>query len=616
MPRVDADGVALGREPWKSPGMKIRFALGLGLGFGIILSACVHAPVSNSGSAENRKLDAVVAAYSEGAKRLDPFMAPYFGVEEDLPKFGDYPSPEFRARAKALVKAALDGLAAVDPVKLAGDRRTTYLLFSEDMRVALRGFDFPSELLDFNQMSNRLHDYLDDSSPELTSFPFDSVKHYEDFVKRSEGFPAYVDRQIETLRRGIREGVTINCPAARAAPSSYRDGLAADPEKNPFYRPIGVLPKGISETDRARLAADFRRMIAERIVPGFRKFDRFFREEYAPRCRRGFGIGGIPHGKEWYAYAIEATTNLTMDPKEIHATGLREVARITSEMEKVKDQLGFRGSLAAFRKGLLQDPRYFFKSSDEMFAAFEKVKATVAAKVPNLFRLVPKTDYKVVRSSNPEDAGASYRGPTESMPFGRFIVNTSNLHIVPIYEVTTLSLHESVPGHHFQLALQFEMKDRLSEYRRKLFFSGSFVEGWALYAESLGEEMGLYADPMQRLGHLNDEMLRAVRLVVDSGIHAYGWSRAKTVAYMKANLASSEKDIGIEANRYSVWPAQALSYKLGQLKILELRRLAERELGSKFDLKGFHAAVIGNGTVSLPVLESSVRDWVSRERAE
>ncbi len=580
------------------------------------MAACAHAPeMKPNETAEGKRLNAIISTYADAAKRLDAFSAPYFNVEENLGKFGDYPSPEYRARAKQMVKIALDGVAAIDPAKLGADEQKTFRLFSEDMRVSLRGFDFPSELLDFNQMGNRLHSYLDDSSPDLTSFPFDSVKHYEDFVHRSEGFPAYVERQIELLRRGIRENVVLSCVTAKGAVNSYRDGLEPDVEKNPFYRPVAAMPKTFPESDRTRIAGEFRAMIKDRIVPGFQKLDHFFRVEYTPHCRKSFGIGELPHGKEWYAYAIEQATNLKLNPAAIHQTGLDEVARISKEMEIVKRELGYKGSLRAFQDSLTHDPRFFFKSSHEMFAEFEKVKAKVAAKIPDFFSLIPKADYKIVESSNPEDAGASYRDPTENIPYGRFVVNTKNLHIVPIYEVTTLSLHESIPGHHFQLALQFEMKDRLSEYRRKLFFSVAFAEGWALYAEYLGNEMGMYEDPMQRLGHLNDEMLRAVRLVVDTGIHALGWSREKTVAFMKAHLATSEKDIGIEANRYSVWPGQALGYKIGQLKILELRRLAEKELGPRFRIKDFHAAVIGDGTVSLSALETQVHAWIARAKA-
>jgi uncharacterized protein (DUF885 family) len=249
-----------------------------------------------------------------------------------------------------------------------------------------------------------------------------------------------------------------------------------------------------------------------------------------------------------------------------------------------------------------------------MFNAFEKVKAETAERIPRYFSLVPKSDFKIVETSNPEDAAGRYDNPTENIPYGRFVANTINLRSVPVYGVTTLMLHETVPGHHFQLALQFEMKDKLSEYQRKVYSSNAFVEGWALYAEYLGREMGMYADPLQRLGNLNDELLRAVRLVVDTGIHAFGWTHDKTIAYMRDHLASDAKDIENEANRYSVWPGQALGYKIGQLKIIELRKLAEQELGPKFDIKEFHRVVIGNGTVSLTVLEQQVKDWIAETK--
>ncbi len=579
------------------------------LGLVFFLSACAH---SNSpGGSEAKKLDAVISDYTEAAKRLDPYHASYFNVEEDLGKFGEYPSLELKAREKALIQSAIDRLAKINPDRLSEEERRTYELFKEDVTVSIKGYDFPSELLEFNQMSNRLHSYLDDTSQALTSFPFDSVKHYDDFLKRSEGFPAYVDRQIETFRRGMKEGVTLSCVVAAGAVNSYRAGLEARVTSHPFYRPILFMPKSFPKADRERLAKDYRKMVSERILPGFKKFHAFFTKEYTPRCRKGFGIGSVPRGKEWYAQAIEESTDLRLDPKELHETGLREVARIEAEMEATKRKLNSKGSLKRFQAALKRDPKYTFKSSRELFAAFEKVKAEVARKIPEYFQFIPRSDYRIVSSSNPEDAAASYHNPTENVPYGKFVVNTANLNLVPTYRVKTLSIHEAVPGHHFQLALQFEMKDQLSEYRRKLFFSNAFAEGWALYSEYLGREMGMYEEPLQYFGHLEDEMLRAVRLVVDTGIHAFGWSREKAMGYMRDHLASSEKDISNEVNRYSVWPGQALSYKVGQLKILELRRLAEKELGPLFSIRGFHGAVIGNGTVSLGLLDRQVRDWIT-----
>ena len=556
------------------------------------------------------ELTHIMDQYTEASKRVDAFMAPYYNVEENLSKFGDFPSPEFYKRKKQILVTALEKLNRLKHESLSADDKKNYDIFKEDIEVSLDQFNYPNEYFVFNQMDNRLHSYLDDSSKELTQFPFDSVKHYDDFIKRSEGFPIYVDNQIELLRKGVKAGITLNCPSAEGAVNTYQDGLEPVVEKNPFYRPITFMPENFSSEDKQRLTEEFKKMITDRIIPGFKKFDAFFKKSYLPHCRKGYGLKGLPNDKKWYASRILSNTNLNMSAEEIHKKGLSEVTRIGKEIEIIKNKFGFKGSLKSFLKSLISDKKYVFTSAKEMFDAFEVTKAHIAAKIPSYFSKKPKTDYKLVESSNPEDAAGSYFEPTENMPIGRFIVNTSNLHNVPVYEVTTLLMHEATPGHHFQLALQFEMKGELSEYRRKLFQSNAFVEGWALYSEYLGNEMGLFSDPMQKLGNLNDEMLRAVRLVVDTGIHNYGWSREKTIAYMDDHLAYGKKDISNEANRYSIWPGQALGYKIGQLKIIELRKMAEAKLGSKFDIKDFHRVVIGEGTLSLNILESRVNDWV------
>ena len=581
----------------------------------VLLTACAHQqskPNSNPANlSEADHLNAVINAYTDETKHLDAFSATTLNVEEDLSKFGDYPSPAYFARSKSIFQKALVQLNTIHPELLSVKDKRTYQLFKGDLEIGLEAFQYPDRYLDFNQMGNRLHSYIDDSSQSLTSFPFDSVKHYEDFVQRSEGFPVYVENQIALLKEGVKKRITLGCVVARATRNSYLEGLEPVIEKNPFFRPALFMPKTFSAEDRTRLTQELSQMVRDRIIPGFRKFDAYYQKEYLPHCRNSYGIGALPHGRAWYAYKIKASTNLPLTAEEVHQKGIQEVGRIQGELEKVKNQLGDRRPLKAFLKSLPTDPRYQFTSSEAMFNAFKKVKEAVALKIPTYFSLIPAHDYQLVETSNPEDPAGAYRDPTENYPFGRFVLNTINLKSTPIYSVTTLSLHEAVPGHHFQLALQFEMKNELSEYQRKLYFSNSFVEGWALYSEYLGNEMGMYTDPMQRLGNLNDEMLRAVRLVVDSGIHAKGWSRKQVLKYMDEHLASDAKDISNESNRYSVWPGQALAYKIGQLKIIELRKHAEAELGSKFDIRGFHRAVIGNGTVSLPVLEQQVNEWIA-----
>lgn len=578
-------------------------------GVGAIVFGCATQTPKASPNPEDQKLTAVIEKYSAAQKRIDAYDAPYFGVEENLDKFGDFLTLEQRERQHQLVKTAMSDLQTVDPSKLSSAQSTAYALFRGDIEKALEDFKFRLDYFSFNQMYNRLRSYIDDSSPDLTSFPFDSTVHYRAFLKRSEGFPAFVDRQIANLKEGAKAGYALNCTVAKSAIESYKSALEPVVEKNPFYRPVLKMPAAIEKKDQDELSAGFAVMVKDRILPAFQKFDRFYKNEYLKMCRTTYGLSKVPQGAALYKNAIRDGTDLTLDPKEIHETGLREVARIRKEMLDAFKALGYKGSYKQSITAIKNDPKSYFNDVASMQAAYDAYRSKVTAEIPKAFSLQPKTDFKIVESENPEEASGSYRDPTDFVPYGRFIINTKNLKATPKWGIYTLFLHEAIPGHHFHMALQYEMKE-LSEYQRKMFYSNSFSEGWALYAERWGREAGLVSEPAHLIGSLADEMLRAVRLVVDTGIHSYGWSREKVMTYMAENLPSDKREIQIEADRYSVWPGQALGYKIGQLKILELREKAKHELGAKFDLKDFHRVVIGSGTVSLPVLESKVNAWI------
>ncbi len=567
-------------------------------------------PIKPDKVENSKNLETLVSDYTEKVKRLDAFSAAYFNIEENLSKFGDYLSPELKATSKALVTATLKSLKAIDSVSLDEAHRVTYDLFKEDLESSLKGFEFPSENISIDHKWTRLTNYLDDSSPGLSSFPFNTVKNYEDFVSRSNGFGLYIDRQIKVLKEGIQKKIILNCAVAEKVPGTYVEGLTKEVEKNPFYRPLAMMPKDFSQKDKDKITADFKNMIVVNIIPGFEKFDNFFKKEYLPKCRKEFGYGSFPNGKKWYAYNVMVNTNTNKTPNEIHRLGLSEVARIKLEMIKIKDRSGFKGSFKEFLKFKVDDPASYFKSSKEAIDAYQSVRKNIEAALPKYFNLRPKADYKVVEAENPEAPSGMYNQPTEMKPYGRFVINTINLKSTSIPGVTTLSLHEAVPGHHFQLALAYELKDKITEYQRKVFNSNAFVEGWALYSEYLGREMGMYKDDVQYFGHLSDEMLRACRLVVDTGIHSKNWSKQKAVDFMAANLAADIKEIESEVERYSVWPGQALGYKLGKLKIIELRKKAEKELKTQFDIKKFHDVVLGQGTLSLFVLEKRVNQWI------
>lgn len=561
---------------------------------------------------DGKRFKEVLTQYTDQAKRLDAFYAPHFDLEELYDQLGDYPSPQYFERAHNLVKNTQEQLASLHRENLSPNDQITFDLLKSSVEVELASEAFPFKYLTFNQMDNRLHSIIDDSNPALTGFPFDSTKHYEAFAKRLSQVPQFLDRLTAFLNEGIEKKITNSCEIAPVVVKTYEEALVKSGIESPFLRPLKHFPKSIPDEQQKQIRIKFETAVAA-INPALEKFHAYYQTKYLPNCSKRFGIFPLPEAKAMYAHAIKRSTLLDLSAQTIHETGLAEVARIEAEMAQIKDQLHFNGTLKQFVAHLLESPDSYFKSGTEMFEAFQTSKVKVAKVIPQYFSKLPTHDYKIVSTSNSEDAAGRYMIPTENLPFGRFVANTLNVKSVAKWEAATLLMHEAVPGHHFQLALQFEMKDSLPEFRRKLFMSNAFVEGWALYSEFLGKEMGIFEDPMERFGHLNEEMLRAVRLVVDSGMHAYGWDRKKVIEYMTAHLASEEKDISNEANRYSVWPGQALGYKIGQLKIKELRKLAENQLGKKFDLRDFHRVVIGSGSISLPVLETLVKQWISEK---
>lgn len=567
-----------------------------------------------SKSKEDLNLEDLIKSYTNQSQRLDAFAAPYFNIQENLKNFGDYLSPEYKQRRKILILDTAEKLSKIKPDQLTPTLLLTYRLFKSDLDYQFEDLQFPEEFFSFSQMWNRFSAYIYDSSPDITDFPFKTVQNYRDFISRSEGFVPFVDRQIQALKDGAKAGYALNCDVARNARESYQDGLITPLDKNPFYRPVQQFPENFTEEEKIKLQEDFKKMIQERILLGFLRFDQFYMKEYLKLCRKTYGLKQAPRGDKIYRHAIRGSTDLRLNPKEIHDLGLKEVSRLQKELNQAFLKLGMKGSLKSNLKKILDDPQSFFNSDKEMIAAYESYRGRVAAVIPQYFADQPKADFKIVPSENPEEAAGSYHEPTENTPTGRFVINTMDLRSTPKWGTETLYLHEAIPGHHFHLAQQFEMKDSLSEYQRKLFSSNAFTEGWALYAEQWGREVGLISTPEQLIGSLSDEMLRAVRLVVDTGIHEYGWSRKKVMQYMAENLAMDSDQIQIEADRYAVTPGQALGYKVGQLKILALRSRAKKELGPKFNIKDFHKVVLGSGTVSLPVLEINVQNWIKTSK--
>jgi uncharacterized protein (DUF885 family) len=577
---------------------------------GLIFSSQVRADEEKT--LDDTNLNDILSLYTESYVQLNQFSALYYGPYRFLDQFGDYMSAAYMVKERALNLRMLKELEKINPKNLSPARLQTYQIFKLDMDSHAQVDKYPWEYLAFNQMNERLRDFIElANTNSYSEFPFDSFDHYQDFIKRARGLTHFVDGYIELHREGLRRGIIQNCVIGKKALSSIEEGAETDVQKSPFAIPLHKFPEKMSSTEQETLKADFKTVITEVIAPQYKRFIDFYKTEYLPHCRTEYGLASFPQSKEWYDADIYQWTSTKMTAEEIHQKGLDEVARIEKELEKIKTQTGFSGTLKEFFEKMKNDPTNYYTSREEMVGAFNTMIEKIRKILPQYFLDIPDRKLVIVEDTNPNQPAARYDIPTENRPDGWFLLNTSNLHSSQKAETTSLTLHEGIPGHHLQFSIALDKKDTLTNYERNFYYANSFIEGWALYSERLGNEMGLYTDPIQKYGNLNEEMLRAVRLVVDTGIHHYNWSREKVLEFMNAHLASDASAIETEADRYAAWPGQALGYKVGQLKILALRHEAETKLGSKFNLKEFHDIVLKNGPVTLEVLETNVHSWIS-----
>jgi uncharacterized protein (DUF885 family) len=447
------------------------------------------------------------------------------------------------------------------------------------------------------------------------SLRFETVKDYEDWLARLRAVPTAMDQFTELLREGIKERMVHPRVIMERIPAQIDKQIVSDPTQSGFYKPFKSFPPGFSPADQQRLQQGARQAVEQQVVPAFTKFKQFFVSEYLPACYSQVGAWQLPHGEELYAQMIRHYTTTNMTPEEVHQTGLKEVARINQEMDRVMQQTGFKGSRDEFFKFLRTDPQFFYKTPDDLFEAYKALAKTVDPNLVKVFRTLPREPYGVEAipmAFAPDTTAAYYRpGAADGSRAGTYFVNLYKPDARPKWEMMALSLHESVPGHHLQIARAHELGE-MPKFRRFGEYT-AFVEGWGLYAESLGEDMGLYSDPYSKFGQLSYEMWRAVRLVVDTGIHVKHWTREQAIKYFMENCPKHELDITNEIDRYIAWPGQALAYKLGELKIKELRAHAKEKLGAKFDLKEFHDVVLGSGPLPLDILERNVDEWIAAQ---
>jgi uncharacterized protein (DUF885 family) len=577
----------------------------LGVAIAAVLSAHANAAVADEAD------DAFVKLYTdmwEYALNEDPLFATSVGdhrANDKLPLVSLADS----ARRNAQDRTFQQRLEAIDRNALSPTNQVNYDILARQLREDIAEFQFQSHL---TPISNRSGFHIE--FPELRrDVPLVTVRDFESYIARLRAFDAYAAGYIELLRAGIAAERTLPAVILRGYEPTIETHIVDDPKRSLLYEPLVDLPPTVPESEHERLRDAAQAAIRSGVVAGYRRFRDFMRDEYVPSARGSIGASALPDGRDFYRHRVRKYTTLDITPEEVHKTGLAEVARIRAEMQEIMRQVEFDGDFAEFVEYLRNEPKFYAETPEGLMKEAALILKRIDGKLPELFGRLPRMPYglrEIPAYIAPRTTSAYYQPPTgDGTRAGFYNLNTFNLKSRPLYALESLSLHEAVPGHHLQIALQQELED-LPNFRR---FGGAtaFVEGWALYAERLGLECGFYTDPYSDFGRLSMEMWRACRLVVDTGMHYLGWTREQAIEFMAANSAESIHNIEAEIDRYIGWPGQALAYKIGELKIRELRARAEAELGEKFDVRAFHDAVLGGGSVPLDVLEQQIEAWIA-----
>lgn len=563
-------------------------------------------------SPDSVRLRRLLAERWEYTMREYPEFATAVGYPGQNGRWTDYSAAAI-ARRKRELEPTLAALRAIDRARLSPADQLNYDLFGLELVEAIDEARFPEELMPLTQM-NGVQQRVPSTIAQMRAT---AVAEYQDILARLRGVPPLVEQTIALLERGLAAGITPPRIALRDVPQQALNLVVEDPIASPLLAAFTRFPATIPAAEQERLRAAGIAAYRDGVAPAFRRLHAFLADRYVPGARTTIGLRDLPNGLEWYRTRARASTTTTLTPQRIHAMGLAEVRRIRAQMDSVIAASGFQGSFAQFVQFLRTDSRFYFTNADDLLRASRDIAKRVDPELVRLFATLPRLPYGVspIPSYAERSQTTAYYQPG-SLRAGRpgtYFVNTYNLPARPRWEMEALTLHEAVPGHHLQIALAQELGD-LPEFRRHGGYT-AFVEGWALYSESLGGEIGLYGDPYSKFGQLTYEMWRAIRLVLDTGIHTMGWSREQAIEYFTANAAKTEHDITVEVDRYIVWPGQALAYKIGELKIKDLRAYAASTLGARFDVRAFHDQVLGAGAIPLDVLERRVREWVAGVQA-
>jgi len=572
------------------------------------------ATVKVADSAESQHLHKLGDEYYDALARFDPVSAGESGDNRFASQLGMSIAPKNRAAQFALYKGYQKRLHTIRREALPQSDQTSYDILDYELATALRFEPFPEHLLPINQMDSLPVTLANYASGEGAQ-PLSSVKDYQAYLSRLNQLGPWIDQAIANMREGMKRGVVQPKAVILSALPQFKQLVSNKPEDSIFYTPVKKLPGSFPEADKKKLSAAYRATIDGKLNPALTRLAVFLEKEYLPACRTSTGWSALPNGMDWYLARVASQTTTDLQPEQIHQIGLKEVARIQAEYARIGPMMGYQGPAAGLPTWVLEQPKYKpFKTDKEVIEVYRKLDAQLRTKLPALFTLRPKTPLDLRLEPELSRATASDHYTPPAVDGSRPGVFWSVVNDPTQYGSTgmvTLFLHEGQPGHHFHIALMQELD--LPNFRK---FGGNnaFTEGWALYAETLGTEMGLYDKPEDWFGHLNDEMLRAVRLVVDTGMHAKGWTREQSIKYMRETLGYPESIARSETERYMAWPGQALGYKIGSLKIQELRARAEKALGPKFSLPKFHEIVLGEGTLPLALLEKKVDRWIAESK--
>ena len=595
--------------------------------FGCIAAALLLVACGNDTSPEtsqpataeidaSEQLAALVEEFYQRNLELNPLNATQVGDDRFDDRIANWFGPEHIAKTEAMDEEYLQRLLEIDSSELAGQDWLTYEAFKLSREDSIAGQQFPGELQPVNQFFS-IPNYFVQLGSGSSIHPFKTVKNYDDFLSRVDDYIVLNDQMIDNMKLGMQRGIVQPRILMEKVLPQLESQFVERVEDSSFYMPITNMPDDFSDADRERLTAAYADAIENKIVPAYKRMHNFIGDEYLGAGRESVGLSELPNGDAWYAHMVKLRTTTDLTPDDIHRIGVAEVARIHKEMRDVMAEVGFEGDLKEFFEYLNTDDQFYFDEAEQLIQGYRDMSDHIDALSKDLFDVFPKAAFEVRRTEpfrEKSASGGSYNTgtPDGSRP-GVFYANAYDIKARPIWAMESLFLHEAIPGHHFQLSIQQEVED-LPSFRR---FGGytAFIEGWGLYAETLGKELGVYTDPYQYFGALNAELWRAIRLVVDTGIHAKGWSRQDVLDYMYENSAVKEARAVSEAERFIAIPGQALAYKIGQLKIRELRDRAEAGLGDKFDVKDFHRLVLIDGALPLELLEMKVDRWISEQQS-